>query len=877
MFTKRVLQLCVLIGLTAFTHAASAGKVLFVSDENDPFIYPVYPTGGPAWGTWTTGPFANDFSGFTANGGIHGLATHPVSHDVYAVFETTEDFHRLVRFDALTYGAYDVGNLGQLITGLAFDTDGTLYGVTSDTGGINGQTATPDSIFSINLDTAVATKIADLPAPDGFGDTIAFNPDDGKLYHWGGYNTQSFNRLNLATMMWENVGVPAGWPAGVGVRSFAYDSDNEHFIGYRRDEFLLTTEEFFTITFPGNTQATLAPGGGISFEGMTFLDEPKFTPPAQPASGRFLYGVNPNIKLISQVDPTTGADIAAVGASLDGGDFDGFNGLATDPTTGTFYAIVRKSNIRTERTLVQIDPSTGEAVTIGVTGQAIADIAFDNDGQLYGVSGDKGNTDGKLYSIDKVTAESVLVLSLSNNGDGEAIAFNTSDGLMYRFSGNASIESINLETLDVVSIPVTGDLAAIGTPGAATYDEVADEFLVHAFWTPVGNGRYYSATAAGATTQLGINQPARKGLAFSVPDQFTAIVPIDDINGNGSVEVGVAVLGSTRVHVRDGSTDALITDIEFGDDRALDIAVLPDFSGNGETEIAVLNEQSDGQVIVQIRDAETGNVVKKLFYGKQYEPVAMDVVADYSGNGIPEIAVLGSESGTDAVRVQLRDSSSNAFVDNVFLGTQSKAHDLVAIPDTSGNFVPELGILGVIKANDQVRMQIWDADTATFQSNVWFAKIYQPHSTTLLPDINSNGSDEIVAVGVDPATKNIRVQIRDSKSLTTHYNIWLGNVNEAVDVAVINDINIDGTPDIAVLLKTPGGTGRVRVQSGANGAFIRNLFYSAIENPVDLAVLPDYSGNTFEELAVLGESSGVQHVQILDTKTGTQVNRIDFP
>jgi len=174
-------------------------------------------------------------------------------------------------------------------------------------------------------------------------------------------------------------------------------------------------------------------------------------------------------------------------------------------------------------------------------------------------------------------------------------------------------------------------------------------------------------------------------------------------------------------------------------------------------------------------------------------------------------------------------------------------------------------------------MQVWDADTAAFQTNVWFGKVYQPQSTIVMPDINGNGSDEVVAVGVDPATQNIRVQVRDSDSVITHYNIWLGAVNTAVDIATINDINGNGGVDLAVLLETPGGTGRVRVQDGKTGAFIRNLFYTVVESPVGLAVLPDYSGNGFEELAVLGMSGGVRHVQILDTSSGAQANRIDFP
>jgi hypothetical protein len=372
------------------------------------------------------------------------------------------------------------------------------------------------------------------------------------------------------------------------------------------------------------------------------------------------------------------------------------------------------------------------------------------------------------------------------------------------------------------------------------------------------------------------------GAVDSAPE-LAGITGLPDISGNGIPEIGITMPGSTHVHIRDGSTDALISDINFGNDDALQMVVLPDLDASGNPEIAMLNEQDSGQVRVQIRDSVTGGIVSNLWYGMQYEPVSMAVVPDYSGNGDPEIAVLGSESGTDAVRVQLRDSASNTFLDNVFLGTQSIAKDVVSLTDTSGNGIPEMGILGVLKANDQVRMQIWDTDTSAFQSNVWFAKVYQPHSTIAMPDINSNGSDEIVAMGVDPATQNIRVQVRDSDTTDTLFNIWLGNVNEAVDIALINDINSDGVADLAVLLKTPAGVGRVRVQSGSDGAFIRNLFYSVVENPVGLAVMPDYSGNGFDELAVLGEiiapdtGAPLIHVQILDTSTGGQVNRIDFP
>jgi hypothetical protein len=364
--------------------------------------------------------------------------------------------------------------------------------------------------------------------------------------------------------------------------------------------------------------------------------------------------------------------------------------------------------------------------------------------------------------------------------------------------------------------------------------------------------------------------------AISGPAPLRGIATLPDLNGNGYTETAVVMGVSNEVQVRDAQTDALLASHGFGTDPILQMAILPDLDSSGRAEIAVLQQQASGQVRVQIRDSLSGNVVRNLFFGANYSATSMQVLDDYNANGASEIAVMGSDD-TDAIRVQVQDSGTGTILDNVFLGNQGIGKDFVAVADTSGNGMPELGILSVLKDNDQVRTQLWDAVDSTFLTNVWFGKVYQPQSMITIPDINTNGSEEIVAIGVDPTTQNVRVQVRDSASSATHYNIWLGNTNEAVDIALVNDINGNGYPDLAVLLKTPTGAGRVRVQDGLNGAFIRNLFFSAVENPTGLAVMPDYSGNDFEELAVLGENAGVRHVQILDTSSGTQVNRIDYP
>jgi hypothetical protein len=647
-----------------------------------------------------------------------------------------------------------------------------------------------------------------------------------------------------------------------------------------------------------------------------------------------LIGIENNAPFVGIVDRTNGTEVSflfltgATGPLGNAENFRNATGLAVHPTTNVVYAAMKLClACGPGRSLVTIDMDTGFTTLVGEMPQPIASLSFHENGTLYGVTGDCAGggcggaaTPETLYTINLGDASLTLVQALGNGDDGEAIAYNSDDGFMYHMSGIGGgliFEKINLSTGVVTPIPMSG--AAVGGREAIgfVYDPVQDLFYGSLFDWSLDILSFISITPSGFLTIIapaefawkdyifydfsfvpppdqdgdGIPDDVDNCVADFNPDQADAdqdgvgnlcdvlerIAMVDDMNSNGSPEILITMPGSTRAVIRDGSTDALISDISFGADLAYDIEVLPDLDSSGDPEIAILNEQPSGQVRVQIRDSATGGIVSNLWYGMQYEPISMAVLPDYTGNGDPEIAVLGSESGTDVVRIQARDSSTNTFVDNIFLGNQSIARDIVELGDISGNFVSDIGIVGVLKANDQVRMQVWDMDTAAFQKNIWYGKVYQPLKAILIPDMNNNDFDEIVAVGVDPATQNVRVQVRDLGTTNVLYNIWLGAVNEAVDVALINDINGNGTADIAVLLKTPGGTGRVRVQDGGNGAFIRNLFYSVVESPVSLTRMPDYSGNGFDELAVLGEDTGTRHVQILDTATGTQVNRIDFP
>ena len=502
---------------------AHAGKVLYAAEAGSAFVTHVDPlTANEGTATLVTDSLP-DISAFTAS------AVHPVTGDMYLVAVITgESFYHLLRFDPRTGVATDIGDLGELITGLAFDSTGTLYGVTSDV--VSG---TPDSLFTIDTATATPTLFMALPGPDGLGDTIAYNPDDGKLYHWSGIDTVSvvaFNAIDLATKQSTSIPLSGDLPTNVGVRSMVYDTSQSLFVCYRGDG-SGTIMEFCTITANG-VQAKTS-DALFAEAGLAFIDTDLLGPVPAPSSGRHLYSVDIFGPFITVVDPTTGLDTGVSAISLPGFVVTGSNGLAIDPTNGVFFAAVRVMS--GGRRLVTIDPMTGNATLVGNLQQAVADLGFDAAGTLYAVTGEGGSLPETLFTVNKATAALTAFLVLSDDDGGEAIAYNDDNMLMYRASGFGApiLNTINLSTKAVAGILFSGDVTSSPSFHEITglgYDTEQNIFVGSKWIDFSETWVFFTMTPAGVVTQISSSAPTsflqltvrpklvpKKGFAFSPP------------------------------------------------------------------------------------------------------------------------------------------------------------------------------------------------------------------------------------------------------------------------------------------------------------------------------------------------------------------------
>ncbi|MCP3920926.1 MAG: hypothetical protein GY711_35810 [bacterium] len=135
--------------------------------------------------------------------------------------------------------------------------------------------------------------------------------------------------------------------------------------------------------------------------------------------------------------------------------------MAVHPISGVVYCITTGG-----RDLGTIDVSTGTVTHIGSMGDAHNALAFESDGTLWATTGEGASTEGSLWTVDATTGATTFVTALDQaaNEDGEVLAYNPDDGLLYRASGNdpfifQSIDPSN-PLAPAVTIPLSSPTSA---------------------------------------------------------------------------------------------------------------------------------------------------------------------------------------------------------------------------------------------------------------------------------------------------------------------------------------------------------------------------------------------------------------------------------
>jgi len=391
-------------------------------------------------------------------------------------------------------------------------------------------------MYTINTSTAAMTLAAALGNGND-GEAIAFNPEDGLMYHWSGWGAGNviMETIDLGTFATTPVTLSGSVPDNVGSAVYA---GNGTFIASD-----VNNNGVIKISSTGVTSATANTTSEL--KGLAFW---------QPLPSD-VYGVDPFSADFSIID-TANYTNTTITLTSSLGTVTGANGLSSD-YCGTIY-IVYKHTGAPGRHLGTVDPSTGVVTDIGTFTDNIATIAFDNNGVLYGVTGDGATVSETMYIIDISTAAMTLAATLGNGNDGEAIAFNPEDGLMYHWSGwgagNVIMETIDLGTFTTTPVTLSGSIP--NNVGSAVY---------------AGNGTFIASdvnsqeiieiTSAGVASATPNTTLALKGLSFSqgFNPSITSSVANDTICPGETAILTCAFAGATYDWYQDGISTGVTT------------------------------------------------------------------------------------------------------------------------------------------------------------------------------------------------------------------------------------------------------------------------------------------------------------------------------
>jgi hypothetical protein len=156
---------------------------------------------------------------------------------------------------------------------------------------------------------------------------------------------------------------------------------------------------------------------------------------------------------LSTLDPQTGQVTAIATLSPSTGTT---YGLAFAPGAGgQLYAVVEADSTLQ---LIALDPQTGGWTSRGTLNDAIADIAFAADGQLYGVVGESGASPGAIVTLNTANATITPTGISGSGGPYQAMAIKPGTRLVYHTSDADENGASQLEVIDLA----TGQVTPIG-------------------------------------------------------------------------------------------------------------------------------------------------------------------------------------------------------------------------------------------------------------------------------------------------------------------------------------------------------------------------------------------------------------------------------
>jgi hypothetical protein len=317
------------------------------------------------------------------------------------------------------------------------------------------------------------------------------------------------------------------------------------------------------------------------------------------------------------------------------------------------------------------------------------------------------------------------------------------------------------------------------------------------------------------TTPTGVSTPSfGAAQSFSVgsgqgigPHPDT--VAVGDFNGDGKPDLAVANMNEGTVSILLNTTPTGSSAVSFTAQQTFVVGsgpgqlVVADFNGDGKPDVAVVNE-NDNTVSVLLNTTPIGVSIPS-FAAQQTFAVGSGprslVAADINSDGKPDLAVTNINDKTVSVLLNTTPmgggTATFAPQQTFAVGTEPIS---VAAADLNGGGKPDLAVVNIVDNSVSVLMNLTTngATTATFAAQRTFAAGASPAWVTVA-DFNGDGKPDLAIADSGSGSVSVLVNTTQAMTLTPSFapllTFSLGN--DAVNTLVAGDFNGDGRPDLA--------------------------------------------------------------------------------
>ncbi|MFW2438602.1 MAG: S8 family peptidase [Arenicellales bacterium] len=352
---------------------------------------------------------------------------------------------------------------------------------------------------------------------------------------------------------------------------------------------------------------------------------------------------------------------------------------------------------------------------------------------------------------------------------------------------------------------------------------------------------------------------------------FFALKSLGELYGDNIQ--GSAVVSQTDVTVKklDSST---VNQFGFSSDLIpVDVEVMQDINNNGAPEMVLLGENPARAEVV---DSVTGELLGTAIFSAKARPIDLEILPDQNGNLIPELAVLEKQDN-GATRVEIRDILNNMLIKNVFFNPNSSPRDLAILPSVGGTTAPDLAVLQeVADPLKSDRVEIRDLESKQRVRNVWFGRGFEVKQLVVLEDMNNNGTPELAVL----REGSVNVLVKDAGTDQLISRVGFSSYLTTQKMLVVPDIGNDGTQGLGLMLRHPvSGKVKIEIRDVSSGQLSSELWYGNKELPLDAVVYPDINGNGFAEIGMLSRNIINQDrllLRIKDASSGAHVKAVLF-